>query len=108
MIIGAMAVLLLFSLLFFVYILNSGFAQRLPEGQYFGRITETHANIFKIKDRAGNELRVFLNNGADIREGRKAVTADALEPGASVFIIGRPGTPGEIEALVVRIFPERK
>src|SRR3989344_4367363 len=96
------------TVVFFAVALQTGFFHNWSEGQYFGRVTETHDGGFTVADRGGRLLPVLIQKDTKIMTGRRSVPANALHAGDNIIVAGSPSGTGKIEARVVRIFPAPK
>ncbi len=70
-----------------------------------GVVLKVEGNTIAIKGNDNVEKTVVVSNLTSIREGASSISADKINPGDSVIIIGDPNNSGQIQARFIRVFP---
>lgn len=86
--------------------IRTGYFRLWAEQQYFGRISELHANSLIITNQDGREREVLITEGTQIRKGRQMIEKDLLVVGKHVIVVGPTNEMKQIEAKVIRIFAD--
>jgi hypothetical protein len=90
-----------------------------PDGKgnmlFGGELTNAHGSVGKIvsialptlviADRDGVEKVILLTESTDIRHFRDALSADKLQVGDIVVVLGAPNEQAQIEAKLIRLLP---
>ncbi|HMP67595.1 MAG TPA: hypothetical protein PKA60_02505 [Candidatus Paceibacterota bacterium] len=88
------------------------FQQRMPSGMNIpgghgavGEIVSISLPLVVVAGPDNLEKTVVVGNDTEIREFRDSITADKLEVGSFVVVLGTPNDEGQIDAKLVRILP---
>jgi len=70
----------------------------------FGSVLSVDGNTVLLKGQDSIERSVLLSDDTTILEGRGRVSANDLEPGETMTVIGAPNGQGQITAEFIRVF----
>ena len=72
----------------------------------FGTVLKLDGDTLIIKDKDNTEKTILMTTSTVIRAGRDTLRPADLAPNTQVVIIGTPNAGGQIEAKLIRIFPQ--
>ena len=80
--------------------------QGLPGGHgAVGKIVSIALPFVVVADPDNLEKTVVVGNDTEIREFRDSITADKLEVGDFIIVLGAPNDEGQVEAKLIRTVP---
>lgn len=88
--------------------------RNFPQGEFinahgvFGSIIQINGDMIIAKDKNNTEKTVLVSDKTIIQRGRETVKLSDLKTDENIVVIGSPNENGQIEAKVIRIFPENR
>src|SRR5271165_2646378 len=76
-----------------------------PPKRIRGTIERVDGNIFEVKTREGNDIKVLLKENAPVLAVVRASLSD-IKPGTYIGVSGKPQPDGSQKATEIHIFPE--